>query len=239
MKEIKIPFSLDEYKKGGYSVKTRDGRKARIICTDCKTDVGTSVISLVDNGRNENWYNQYPNGRIDLIGDTDSDLFLFKHEFEDGDIISFEDDSTIEPCIGIFKSWNNENSHTVIVYTHIYKNEIIPNEPFWNCHKYIRIATEEEKQKLFDALAKKSKQWNTEKKCIEDIKLQYDFKPFDRVLARDYKEHWRADLYSHYNDKISCKFICIGSAYMQCIPYNEETKHLLGTKYDAPEKYKN
>lgn len=31
-----------------------------------------------------------------------------------------------------------------------------------------RAATEEEKQQLFDALAKEGKRWNAEKKCIED-----------------------------------------------------------------------
>ena len=35
MKKIRIPFSLSEYEKGGYEVETRDGRSARIVCTDC------------------------------------------------------------------------------------------------------------------------------------------------------------------------------------------------------------
>ena len=34
MKEIKIPFSLDEYNKGDYSVQTRDGENVRVICTN-------------------------------------------------------------------------------------------------------------------------------------------------------------------------------------------------------------
>ena len=34
---------------------------------------------------------------------------------------------------------------------------------------YIRPATEAEKQRLFDALAKKGKRWNADKKCIEDL----------------------------------------------------------------------
>lgn len=31
---------------------------------------------------------------------------------------------------------------------------------------------------------------------------------------------------------------CVTCKWMQCIPYNEETKHLLGTTYDCPEYYK-
>lgn len=36
-------------------------------------------------------------------------------------------------------------------------------------HDYMRPATEEEKQRLFDALAKEGKRWNAEKKCIESL----------------------------------------------------------------------
>lgn len=62
--------------------------------------------------------------------------------------------------------------------------------------------------------------------------------PFDKVLARDYTdEPWAIDLYSH---KINEAKIIRGVSYCwnYCIPYNEETKHLLGTKDDCPEYYK-
>ena len=36
-------------------------------------------------------------------------------------------------------------------------------------HNHIRPATEAEKQRLLDALAKEGYRWNTEKKCIEDL----------------------------------------------------------------------
>ena len=36
-------------------------------------------------------------------------------------------------------------------------------------HDYMRPATEEEKQRLFDALAKEGKRWNAEEKRIEDL----------------------------------------------------------------------
>ena len=40
-----------------------------------------------------------------------------------------------------------------------------------NCsfQELLRPATEAEKQRLFDALAKEGKRWNAEKKCIEDL----------------------------------------------------------------------
>lgn len=58
---------------------------------------------------------------------------------------------------------------------------------------------------------------------------------FDKVLVRDYpKEYWRVDIFGFMIDEITC---CT-TAWRCCIPYNEETKHLLGTKEDCPEYYK-
>ena len=62
--------------------------------------------------------------------------------------------------------------------------------------------------------------------------------PFDKVLARGDKDtDWFATFFSHIDDSshwASCGyFICA-----QCIPYNEETKHLVGTSDDCPEYYK-
>ena len=62
-------------------------------------------------------------------------------------------------------------------------------------------------------------------------------KPFDKVLIKQY-DTWFCDLYSYYNE--NCKLcICSGlNSYLCCIPYNDDTKHLVGTTNDAPEYYK-
>ena len=66
----------------------------------------------------------------------------------------------------------------------------------------LRLATEEEKQQLFDALAKEGKAWDAEKKQIIDLKPKVELKPFDKVLVRDSKsDYWRATLFSHINEK--------------------------------------
>lgn len=49
----------------------------------------------------------------------------------------------------------------------------------------LRLATGEEKQKLFDALAKKGKAWDADKKMIIDLKQKWTPKPFDRVITRN------------------------------------------------------
>lgn len=61
-------------------------------------------------------------------------------------------------------------------------------------------------------------------------------KPFDRVLVRDRDiEHWICSLFSNI---INDEYLCIGSCYKYCIPYNKETKHIVGTNEEAPEYYR-
>ena len=61
-------------------------------------------------------------------------------------------------------------------------------------------------------------------------------KPFDKVLVRDIcTEQWRCSLFSNI---INDEYLCIGSCYRFCIPYNDDTKHLVGTKEEAPEFYR-
>ena len=59
--------------------------------------------------------------------------------------------------------------------------------------------------------------------------------PFDKVLVRDYlNECWNVDIFGFtLNNYIRCT-----TTWRYCIPYNEETKHLVGTKEDCPEFYK-
>lgn len=62
-------------------------------------------------------------------------------------------------------------------------------------------------------------------------------KPFDKVLVRnEVDEDWTCNYYSHYC-KYRMMYKCIDGIYNYCIPYNEETEHLVGTLDDAREFY--
>ena len=67
-------------------------------------------------------------------------------------------------------------------------------------------------------------------------------KVFDRVLVRFDCGAWSATLFSHLIDsKFANKkydIICCGSVFGYCIPYNDDTKHLVGTKDEAPVFYR-
>ena len=59
-------------------------------------------------------------------------------------------------------------------------------------------------------------------------------KPFDKVI---FKGHgmWFCGLFSHIHNS----YACVGETYYKCvIPYNDDTKHLVGTTDEAPDFYR-
>ena len=64
--------------------------------------------------------------------------------------------------------------------------------------------------------------------------------PFDKVLVRDNDMvDWKVQLFSRIiEDEEFYPYVCINESYKYCIPYNDDTKHLVGTTYEAPEFYK-
>ena len=102
--------------------------------------------------------------------------------------------------------------------------------------RWIHLATDSEQQQLFSALEKKGKRWNPDTKQIEDLPKKYELKPFDKVLVRDtYGSKWRIDFFSYYDENSSYPYRCLRSCWAYCMPYNEETKHLLGTTDNGKE----
>lgn len=63
--------------------------------------------------------------------------------------------------------------------------------------------------------------------------------PFDKVLAKDgFSSKWTCTFFSHMDNDVSFPVYCSGGYFKVCIPYNEETKNLVGTTDDCPEFYK-
>ena len=63
-------------------------------------------------------------------------------------------------------------------------------------------------------------------------------KPFDKVLTHFEDERWDINFYSYKNPNWPWPYTCMDKSYKYCIPYNDETKHLVGTTDEAPEYYK-
>lgn len=154
-------------------------------------------------------------------------------EFKDGDIVAL----VVRKCthIAIFQSRQEAyiGFHAVLCQN----DELLLEEPFREDVGDIELrpATDSEKQQLFDALAKKGKTWDAEKKQIVDLKPKFDeLKPFDNVLVRHQKtEEWRANIFSH-TDKTDeyLDYVCVNGRWEFCIPY-EGNESLLGTTKDV------
>lgn len=154
-------------------------------------------------------------------------------EFKDGDIVFMKGikSELFANCIFILKGEYKDGDERAFYYAFYNADDKFTEAEYGNTkvHYSLRLATDSEKQQLFEALAKKGKTWDAEKKQIVDLPKKCEFKAFDKVLVRDCNHKWKAGFFSHYSEGLICPFICVGGSYGQCIPYNEDTKHLLGT----------
>lgn len=152
-------------------------------------------------------------------------------EFKDGDIVR-----CINGTIVLIKKKSFSQKvyfHAYMVNGKIYFQER-NSEYYGHIDDIKRVATEEEKQQLFDAIAKEGKAWDAEKKAIVDLKPKVELKPFDKVLCRDdIGKEWHIDLFeSMVTHSSKYNYKCMANIWKFCIPYigNE---HLLGTTKDV------
>lgn len=163
-------------------------------------------------------------------------------EFKDGDIVFMKGikSKLFANCIFILRSEYKDGDERAFYYAFYNADDKYTLDEYGNTkvHYSLRLATDSEKQQLFDALSKKGKRWDAEKKEIVDLKPKVELKPFDKVLCRNSKDDtWEADFFARLTRKEidytqSGKYLCVGDLWMYCIPYNEETAHLLGTTND-------
>lgn len=154
-----------------------------------------------------------------------------QHEFKDGDIVVVDknEEMNLAKIIAIY------NDALLGFNSYAYLNVSLEKLNFCSevlaCGRTPRLASEEEKQQLFDALAKEGKRWNPDAKLFEDLPKKCEFKPMDWCLMKDSTKYWELCQFA-YTRKVRGTTIYSavgGLIYYKCIPYNEETKHLLGT----------
>lgn len=159
-------------------------------------------------------------------------------KFKDGDIIVTDPIPSLcySTCIFILKGdlSTNENQANSYVFYNVENNHVDFNILDTMIRdRNIRLAIDVEKETLFEALARKGKYWNAEKKVVEDIKKEHQFKPFEKVLVRDNRnEAWRAAFFSYINEYK--RYVTTSMAWKYCIPY-EGNESLLGTTKDVSE----
>lgn len=219
----------------------------------------------------------------------DWERFVSPCKFRDGDIVATS--SGLHVFI-LKRKEVREIGYCYIGYN--FKNNTLFPAAKWS---FSRLATEEEKKKLFDAIKLNGYKWNAETKTLEKLvkpkfkvgdkivnisrkymgvsgtqaviseitdnkyiftdssyisisnqdswKLVLDrfdpktLKPFDRILARNgHSENWNCDIFSNIYENEPYKYNTISNYWKYCIPYNKDTKHLVGTNEEAPEFYR-
>ena len=149
-------------------------------------------------------------------------------EFKDGDVVCISGMGYL--AYGIVKSINNSSKK--LEYYVLNDMSTLKFEDWLSFEdKQIQPITETQQIILFDALAKKGKAWDAEKKAIVDMKPKVELKPVDKVLVRDNKDQkWKASFFGYKDEN---HFMCEnGCAWFHCIPY-EGNEHLLGTTKDV------
>ena len=168
---------------------------------------------------------EFKGGKLNL---TTLEIEKTQPEFKDGDIVTIINGCE-QRCILIFRNIIGDSLNRYCILTK--RGLFYEGYSLIDKEDSILFATEEEKNKLFSALEKEGKAWDSEKKQIVDLKPKCEFKPFDKVVVRCREaDRWSIDFFSH---KVSNGYICAGDAWFgYCLPYNDETAHLLGTTDD-------
>lgn len=154
-------------------------------------------------------------------------LEIEKHpEFKDGDILVAEEDNYYDRVIFI-AAIKDDIVSKALINVRYEDYEVNYNEYRFGRNRNLRLATDSEKQQLFNALTKEGKAWDAKKKQIVNLK-KYQFKPFEKVLVRDsYEDEWRASFFSNIREGYA-KYVTTGLIWKFCIPY-KGNEHLLGT----------
>lgn len=114
--------------------------------------------------------------------------------------------------------------------------------------KDFNIETEDAAQNYIKVIEEKnSGRFNLETLEFEKVQIQFKdnasnpstpclFKPFDKVLVRDWEnQKWHCNIYSHYSCNSHYPNVCADGGYKFCIPY-EGNEHLLGTDKGVDEQ---
>lgn len=246
-KYVKVPFDVEMAKK--ITEKTVEGRivtrcgfTARVICWD-RFGRDNPLVVLFNNEKDEVVICYNNDGVFSTEKKEDGlDLMLEIPEymtFKDGDIIKQSNDTYTWLSIIKDIDLSDDGKGGLLYFTNEYVSMLINDgdgsidiDTYSDAGQKVERATEEEKLKLIDAMkaneSPKAKEYLKRFFGIEE-KQEYEFKPFDRVLVRDGNDGcWHADIFSHKN-KDRGRYYCTGYEWRQCIPYNEQTAHLLGT----------
>lgn len=214
---------------------SKDGKKAYSYFRECD-DVITEEFTLETEDAAQTYISAIEKELSGKLNMETLEIEKAQPEFKDGDVLFVKcKGSAFIEIFNYFKNNGDLYDHVSLdTTTHeldisgeykIFKENIIE----------IRLATEEEKQQLFDAFEKEGKAWDAEKKQIVDLKPKCELKPFDRCIWKIRNcegSIWRASFVSYVDEYGATPMdVSIDEDLVNLIilPYNDQTKLLVGT----------
>lgn len=237
-KYITIPFDVGRAERisNGQEegkIVTRDGKEVRIVCFNVRHN-NYPIVGLIDEGNYESAESFSKNGEYSIgDGELDCDLFLKVPEwttFKDGDILIskagypfiYNGKRSEDGRFGCYCALSLGNELFVFVKNYRWTEEINGYASKKEIEE-IKIKLKESDHQLSKTYLKRFFGAEEKKEC--------DFNPFDKVLVRDDDGVWFAGIFSHLRG--DGQFFCAGgNLWEQCLPYNNQTAHLLGTSND-------
>lgn len=237
-KLVKVPFEVELAKKIANGevdgrIVTDNGNVVRIVCFDMLDDKGRIIGLRKDDNYKEIALTFNDSGYC--VQNPSRKLMLEIPEymtFKDGDILICECGTPF-----VYKDTKDRHGNFSAYCGIDLQGNIFFDMKGWT-YSIKGHANEEQKKNIIEALKTskdpKAKEYLKRFFGVEQ-KQEYEFKPFDKVLVKDHDEdsEWRCGLFSHKNE--DGLYICVGSIYEQCIPY-EGNEHLLGTINELEEK---
>lgn len=159
-----------------------------------------------------------------------SEMRDWKRFFKRGDVVIKNGGG----MAAVFDGWANDTYTEFNTTVNLYCDNNTGEEEVCTTLLF-RKATEEECKQFIEKveLILKGK-YNPDTLQVEPVKpeVPFNLKPFDKVLVRDDpNQKWTVDMFSYYNrEDNDYPYICVGNHYCHCLPYNEQTAHLVGTK---------
>ena len=185
-----------------------------------KTNLG-SLVNFTKDGR---YAIRFPTAECLLF--PSSEMRDWTKFFKRGDVVY----SKSGKICAIFEGWVNDDYTEFNTTINFYVADAsYGKEEVCNADCFVKAS--EEERAVFIANAEKyyNGKYNPNTLQVEPVKPECPFKPFDKVLVRNYDNTvWFANYFSHYKDNNGYHYACIDDSYIFCIPY-EGNEHLLGT----------
>lgn len=134
----------------------------------------------------------------------------------------------------IFEGWANDDYTKFNTTIDFYEFDASFDEEVV-CDTALYVKVSDKGRAMFIANAEKyyRGKYNSDTLRVEQpVKFECPFKPFDKVLVRDnIDEKWLLSIFGCYEDEVDkdYPYVCLNGRYCYCIPYTEQTAHLIGT----------